>query len=196
MKSHHSSLFMLRIAFVFAIAWMSFCFCCVPTPAFAQATNYALSFNAAQSQSVTIPHQAAQDGYPFTVMCWFMEPTNSSGNGAFVGNYVSSSFNGWQLASSGGQLYAWYYRANGDDVGRTTAGPINDGLWHQAAFVANSSGGVIYLDGVPKQTNSWTGPAGPCNTTGNIYLGLYQGDSFLTGDLDEVSVWNVALTPA
>ena len=175
---------------------MSFCFYCVPTPAFAQATNYALSFNAAQSQSVTIPHLAAQDGYPFTVMCWFMEPTNSSGNGAFVGNYVSSTFNGWQLASSGGQLYAWYYRANGDDVGRTTAGPINDGLWHQAAFVVTSAGGVIYLDGVPKLTNTWAGTAGPCTATGNIYLGLYQGDSFLTADLDEVSVWNVALTPA
>ena len=198
MKSNSKNSFLSRLALGFAVTWTItlFCLCCVPTPVFGQVTDYALAFNAAQAQSVGIPHQAAQDGYPFTVMCWFMEPTNNSGNGAFVGNYVSSSFNGWQLASSGGQLYAWYYRANGNDVGRTTAAAINDGLWHHAAFVVTSAGGVIYLDGVPKQTNAWAGTAGPCTTTGNIYLGLYQGDSFLTADLDEVSIWNVALTPA
>ncbi len=158
------------------------------------AQDYALSFNG--SQAVTIPHQAAHDSYPFTVMCWFMEPTNSPGNGALVGNYVSSSFNGWQLASSGGQLYAWYYRDSSDHVGNTGAGAVTDGRWHHAAFVVNSSGGVIYLDGVPKQTNVWAGTAGPCTTTEAAFLGIYQGDSLFTGDIDEVSLWNAALTPS
>ena len=157
------------------------------------AADYALSFSGAQT--VTIPHQAAQDAYPLTVMCWFMEPTNSPGNGALVGNYVSSSLNGWQLASSGGQLYAWYYRdTSGDHVGSTGAGAVNDGLWHHAAFVVNSAGGVIYLDGVPKQTNAWAGTAGPCTTPEAAFLGIYQGDSLFTGDIDEVSIWNAALT--
>jgi len=157
------------------------------------AADYALSFNAANGQDVTIPHQAAQDSYPLTVMCWFMEPTNSPGGGDLVGNYVSSSFNGWALGI-GGQLYGWYWRDSSDSVGLTGAGAVNDGRWHHAAFVVNSTGGVIYLDGVPKQTNTWAGTAGPCTTTEATFLGIYQGDSFLTANEDEVSIWNVALT--
>ncbi|HEY1788964.1 MAG TPA: LamG-like jellyroll fold domain-containing protein, partial [Verrucomicrobiae bacterium] len=189
MKSNNSFLSGIAFAFAFTLT----CPIIFSTAPGAHAADYALGFNAAQGESVLIPHLAAQDSYPFTVMCWFMEPTNSPGGGALVGNYVSSSYNGWQIAI-GGQLYAWYWRDSGDNVGLTPAGAVNDGLWHHAAFVVNSAGGVLYLDGVPKQTNAWAGTAGPCSTTGNTFLGLYQGDSFLTADVAEVSIWNVALT--
>jgi DNA-binding beta-propeller fold protein YncE len=158
-----------------------------------KAAGYALSFNATQGQSVNIPHKAAQNGYPFTVMCWFQEPASSSGGGALVNKYISSSYNGWMIAI-GGQLHAFYYRDGSDFIGNTGAGAVNDGLWHQGAFVVDASGGHLYLDGVLKQTVAWTGTPGACTTTNPIVLGLYPGDSFYSGQLDEVSVWNVALT--
>ncbi len=182
MKSNHSVL----AGFVLSLAVTFFC----GLPALSQ-QNDALAFNG--SQVVSIPHLAAQDAYPLTVMCWFMEPTNSPGGGALVGNYVSSSFNGWSLAIDS-QLYAWYWRDHTDDATKLVAGAVNDGLWHHAAFVVDSGGGHLYLDGVLKQTIAWAGTAGACTTTIPVYLGIYQGDSFLTGDLDEVSIWNVALT--
>jgi sugar lactone lactonase YvrE len=175
----------------FALGLVFTIFCCLPVSA-QIATDYALGFNG--SQTVNIPLQAAQNAYPLTVMCWFMEPTNSPGNGALVGKYGSGTLNGWQLASSGGQLYAWYWRNLNNNVSFVGTGAVNDGLWHHAAFVVNSTGGILYLDGIPIQTNAWTGTPGPCTTAEPIYLGIYQGDSLYTGDLDEVSVWNVALT--
>jgi sugar lactone lactonase YvrE len=173
------------------LAFTIFC-CLLASSQNSRATDYALGFNG--SQTVNIPLQAAQNAYPLTVMCWFMEPTNSPGNGALVGKYGSGTLNGWQLASSGGQLYAWYWRNLNNNVSFVGTGAVNDGLWHHAAFVVNSAGGILYLDGIPIQTNAWTGTPGPCTTAEPIYLGIYQGDSLYTGDLDEVSVWNVALT--
>ncbi|HEY4417247.1 MAG TPA: LamG-like jellyroll fold domain-containing protein, partial [Verrucomicrobiae bacterium] len=158
-----------------------------------KAAGYALSFNATQGQTVNIPHMAAQNGYPFTVMCWFQEPAGSSGGGALVNKYVSSSYNGWMIAI-GGQLHAFYYRDGSDFIGNTGAGAVNDGLWHQGAFVVDAGGGHLYLDGVLKQTVAWTGTPGASTTTNPIVLGLYPGDSYYSGQLDEVSVWNVALT--
>src|SRR3569833_2038630 len=158
-----------------------------------KAAGYALNFDATQGQSVNIPHKAAQNGYPFTVMCWFQEPAGSSGGGALVNKYISSSYNGWMIAI-GGQLHAFYYRDGSDFIGNTGAGAVNDGLWHQGAFVVDASGGHLYLVGVLKQTVAWTGTPGACTTTNPIVLGLYPGDSYYSGQLDEVSVWNVALT--
>lgn len=184
MKSNRFS----RIGFVSALLLALF-----STAPLAQAADYALGFTG--SQVVSIPHQAAQDSYPLTVMCWFMVPTNSPGGGALVGNYISGSLNGWQIAIGGGNdLYAWYWRNNATQVGTTDAGVVNDGLWHHAAFVVDSGGGHLYVDGVLKQTVAWTGTPAACTTTTSIFLGIYQGDSLLTGDVDEVSVWNVALS--
>ena len=162
-------------------------------PRLAHATDYALSFNSAQGNFVSIQHKAAQDAYPLTVICWFQEPAGSSGGGALVNKYTSGSANGWMIAI-GGQLHAWYYRDGSNYIGNTGAGAVNDGLWHQGAFVVDAGGGHLYLDGVLKQTVAWTGAPGASTTTNPIVLGLYPGDSFYTGQLDEVSVWNVALT--
>ena len=158
------------------------------------AFDYALNFNAPSGQSVTIPTKAALNPYPLTVMCWFKVPTNSAG-GAIVNKYTSSSLNGWQLAL-GSQLFGWYYRDGSDFVGNTGAGAVNDNLWHHGAFVVDAAGGHIYVDGVLKGTNAWTGTPGACTTANNVVLGLYPGDNFYTGQVDEPSVWNVALTAA
>src|SRR5262249_50095167 len=52
------------------------------------------------------------------------------------------------------------------------------------------------LDGVLKSSQSWTGTPGPPTTSLGISLGIYQGDSLWKGQLDEVSIWNAALSPA
>ncbi len=157
----------------------------------------ALNFNAASGQAVIIPHQAALNAYPLTVMTWFMAPTNSNG-GALVNKYVSSSLNGYQIFLAG-DLSAWYFRDSANNVfnnGVMDAGPVNDGLWHHAAMTIDASGGRLYLDGVLKSSVAWSGTPGPATTTQPLSLGLYPGDSFFTGQLDEVSVWNTALSAA
>ena len=154
----------------------------------------ALNFNAGASQLVSIPHQPALNAYPLTVMTWF-KTTNV--NGALVNKYVSSSFNGYQIFMSGGHLQGWYFRDPVNNVyngGPMDAGLVNDGLWHHAAMAIDATGGRLYLDGVLKSSLPWSGTAGPVTTTLALSLGVYQGDSFWNGQLDQVSVWNTALS--
>ena len=153
----------------------------------------ALSFNSTNCQLVTVPHQAALDAYPLTVMAWFMVPTNNPGGGAVVNKYVSSSLNGYQIGL-GSQLFAWYYRDGADNVTSLGTGTVNDGLWHQAAFVVDASGGRLYLDGVLKSSSPWAGTAGACTTAQPLEFGIYPGDSCFLGKVDEVSIWNTSMT--
>ena len=155
----------------------------------------ALNFSSTNCQNVTIPHQAALNAYPLTVMAWFMVPTNSNG-GALVNKYVSSSFNGYQIYLPG-HLRAWYFRDSANNVfnnGVMDAGSVNDGLWHHVAMAVDAAGGRLYLDGVLKSTVAWSGTAGPPTTTQPLSLGVYPGDSCFNGQLDEVSIWNTALS--
>ena len=124
-------------------------------------------------------------------MCWF---STSVGGGAMVNKYSSGSLNGWQLAF-GSQVHAWYYHDSADFVGNTGSGSV-DSLWHHAAWVVDAAGGHLYIDGTLKATNAWTGTPAASTTPLQVSLGIYQGDSFFTGGIDEVSIWKTALTPA
>jgi hypothetical protein len=154
----------------------------------------ALDFNGT-NQIVGIPNQAAFNTLPLTVMTWFKAPTNSLG-AALVNKYSSGSHNGYQIFMLGGHLVAWYYRDTADVVGTLDAGFVNDGQWHHTAFVVDANGGQLYLDGVLKSSQAWTGTPGPTTSTFGISLGIYQGNSFWKGQLDEVSFWNAALSPS
>jgi hypothetical protein len=156
----------------------------------------AVSFNSALGQFVNVPHQAALNSYPLTVMAWFNSPSTNFGS-AMVNKYVSSSYNGYQLFMSGGHLLGWYIRDSVNNVfngGPMDAGPVNDGIWHHAAMVIDATGGRLYLDGVLKSSLPWSGTAGPVTTTEPLTFGLYPGDSFFAGQVDEVSLWNASLS--
>lgn len=154
-----------------------------------------LFFNSTNCPNVSIPNQASLNTLPLTVMAWVSVPTNEpgGGGGAYVNKYSSGSLNGWQLAQ-GGQPYGWYYASSSSSCAKIGVGAINDGLWHHLAYVVSSSGDQIYLDGVLKQSGAWAGTPAACTTTDPVTLGVYQGDSCLLGSLDEVSIWNTALT--
>ncbi len=155
----------------------------------------ALSFDGT-SQAVAIPNQPSLNAFPLTIMTWFKAPTNSF-KGGLVNKYSSGSNNGYQIFMTAGHLLAWYYRDAADNVsGALDAGLVNDGQWHHTAFVVDTNGGQLYLDGVLKSTQAWTGAPGPDSTTLGLSLGIYQGDSLWKGQLDEVSLWNASLSPA
>ncbi len=149
------------------------------------------------SQFGTVPHQAALNAYPLTAMAWFK---TTNGGGALVNKYVSSSFNGFNLfIPGGGNLLGWYMHDAANNVfngGPMDAGFVADGIWHHAAMVIDASGGKLYLDGVQKSSLPWSGTPGAPTTTQALNFGLYPGDSLSFGQIDEVSLWNTALSGA
>jgi hypothetical protein len=123
-----------------------------------------------------------------------------------------------QTASSNGALFAINTSA-GNDVVRimfgdastspnrvlvhdgayaiTSSSDINDGLWHHIAYTSNAGTGTLYIDGVSNGTHT-TGYT--FSSTDKISLGQeYDGattSDFYQGQLDELSVFKVALSQA
>jgi hypothetical protein len=74
---------------------------------------------------------------------------------------------------------------------------VNDGAWHRVAVTRNSTTGamVLYFDGVQQATA--TGPTGTRNAPANLRIGSLQTNlNFFAGQVDEVRLYNVALTAA
>ncbi len=149
---------------------------------------------------VIVTNAADLNPYPFTATAWF-RTTNAVSLQVIAAKYADSSFNGWVLAVSGGQLRGFLYR-NGSSLNKAidaTVGPnIADGGWHQAALLVDTNGGRIFLDGNLLASNAWSGTAGAITSIAPLTLGALTNAApnrypFL-GVVDEVALWSRALT--
>jgi concanavalin A-like lectin/glucanase superfamily protein/Big-like domain-containing protein/purple acid phosphatase-like protein len=160
--------------------------------------GYALSFNGS-NQYVNVPNKSILNAYPMTVAVW-MKTTNTTGLKGIVNKYAAGSQNGYQVFMNGGNLCAWYFRnaANRiwDGSGCTLMTPgYNDNQWHQVVLVVDAGGGRLYVDGVLKASQGWTGTPGAASTTQNLSVGRYPGTAspYWPGIADDVRIYNYAL---
>ena len=160
-----------------------------------------LSFNGT-SNSVNygiVTTTASSSTLPFTVSAWFN--TTSTQIGCIVEKYQGISITG---------IFGWAIEVNTPTVGNLnfylnnsqladasvvyTGTPINDGNWHHLTAVYSATTGFLYIDGVLVATAAT--PGGSPNSrnlnSGNISI---QNDQFFNGQIDEVRIWNRALTP-
>jgi len=161
----------------------------------------ALRFNGT-NQYVSIPHNAAYNVFPFTVSAWMRSTSINVSAEGIVSKYVSAGFNGFSMHTANGRLRAWYFRdgANfiwnpgGDGLG-VDGGFVADGRWHYVTFSVDQFGGRLFVDGVFKQNMGWSGTAGAPSTTAPLHVAAIANFSvFYRGDVDEVRLWNYALT--
>lgn len=162
--------------------------------------GYALLFNNTQKY-VVVPHTNALNAYPLTVTAWFYAAQAGGPLSVDLVKKYDGTGNGWRLHISNDELFASYAvsgaRYVGNGVEGINGGFWTDGLWHHAAFTVDASGGKLYVDGVLRNSSGWTGAAGAATTTQEMRLGGSLGPIFpLEFRLDEVTVWNVALSPA
>src|SRR3954468_5386943 len=149
---------------------------------------------------VAVPHTAAFNSLPITVMAW-VNTIQTTGQQGLVNKYVANSLNGWNLFLLNGHVHAWCFVSStrsvyggGDGL---VGGFIADGRWHHIALVVDSSGASLYVDGIEQVSRLWTGAFGSATTTQELRIGSYpNGNSGFTGSifLDEVSVWNTNLS--
>lgn len=153
---------------------------------------------------VSAAHAADENAFPLTVAVWFKTTTTTGARGV-VNKYRASSFNGYQVFLKNGNVCAWYVRDLNNSIYDGTnclfsVPGFNDGLWHHAAFVVDASGGTLYVDGTARGQRAWTGTPGPVTTLEPVHLGHYPGATagteFLPGAVDDVRLYNRALTAA
>jgi trimeric autotransporter adhesin len=170
-------------------------------PTQAAGGGFALNFNES-SNYVAVPHTAALNSFPLTVTAW-IQTTSTNGQQGLVNKYVANSLNGWNLFLHNGHVRGWYFvsctRNLWDGGDGLDSGPIANGVWHHVAMVVDSSGALLYVDGVQVDSLAWIGAPGSPTTTQELRLGNYPGGILgVPGQilLDEVTVWRVALSQA
>jgi subtilisin-like proprotein convertase family protein len=151
--------------------------------------------------SVTVPHHPALNAYPLSITAWMRTTTTQSTAMVLSKSLdIQGEPNGYQLLLKDGNLSAAYRQNLSElvdffNIGHTNAGPVNDGLWHHTAFTLDVNGGKLYVDGILRAAIPWLNTPGPMSSTGPLTFGQ-AGASGFQGQLDEVGVWNIALTPA
>jgi len=161
--------------------------------------GYALQFTNAGDYVIT-DSPGPLGNNPRTVMAWVKTSSTSSQGIVTWGNkgqsqgefgfYLEDNFLSIRI-----QQGRMLYEASG----------INDGNWHHVAIVVHEAGRLgdvqIFLDGVQLTTTLPDSTPDIYLFTGSnkpVYIGSYLGHSTwgqLIGYIDEVAIWNIALTP-
>jgi hypothetical protein len=138
----------------------------------------------------------------FSVAAWF-KTTNNFGSNAYIVNKGGSgsdssgrnmNYGIWMTGSE--RIGAGFETRSGSDIIATTPVSYNDGKWHYVVVTYGGSTVRIYVDGVQVATKSTSG-AIPDNTgTQPVRVGANSLalNGYFTGNVDEVRIWNRALT--
>ena len=145
---------------------------------------------------VQVPHNTNLNAYPFTASAWFRTTNGAAVVQGIVSKYPDATGNGWTMVVQSGHLRAFYYRTFANlAIDATSVAVVSDGGWHHAAMTVDAAGGRLYLDGTVIGSGAWAStPSAPTNTE-PLQIGRYYNypDRFL-GALDEITLWNRALT--
>jgi len=109
------------------------------------------------------------------------------------------STNGWyiQFPSASDFWYLVLYNTTPTTV-KSNTGLWSNGVWKHITVVRNGTTGYIYVDGSDETSASDT-LVSPGTPNAPLYIGAYDGlgaNYFLDGLLDELTIWNIALSSA
>ena len=145
---------------------------------------------------------SATDG--FSIEYWMRSSSDCAGNEVIVGRQgpTHPKPHWWTgCLDSGDQAAFNLYDNNGGNGGNTTwaysGTDITDGLWHHIVAVKDATHIRIYVDGAEKDAvaKNYTSGFGTVTPLNIGYLNLDAHYRY-EGDLDEVAIYNRALTPA
>jgi hypothetical protein len=143
----------------------------------------------------------------WTMMVW-AKPLDSDQNNLFVGKIQNSSpYEQWafgicgdfECSTDGQQLVATMVQNGTSYRNVLTTSDISDGNWHHYAIVADSNANNIYtfVDGALVSNSQDFGGSWPTvNNTDPLTFAEYAGGANYSGPLDEVRIYNRALSPS
>jgi len=128
----------------------------------------------------------------FTISAWIKrDPT--SVNASIISKRDALYTEGYDFKiDSSGKIEMSWGASGAQKITSNTIIPGN--VWHQVAVIYNGTTASLYIDGVLDKSANLTPPA---STTQSFYIaaaGKLTHSSFFKGNIDEVRVWDVALT--
>ncbi|WP_298497850.1 choice-of-anchor D domain-containing protein [uncultured Algibacter sp.] len=133
----------------------------------------------------------------FTISAWIKRDPGTV-NASIVSKRNAAFTEGYDLKINGsGRLeMAW----NGGAVSITSSVVIPENEWHQVAVTYSGGTGTLYIDGVEDTASIASSLASPVATSQKFLIAAADGwdpntTDYFAGNIDEVRVWNAALTP-
>ncbi|WP_353779566.1 choice-of-anchor D domain-containing protein [Winogradskyella sp. 3972H.M.0a.05] len=149
-------------------------------------------FDPADTNYVDMEDALDLDNTGFTVSAWVMRDTNSA-NKSILSKRDASYTGGYDLKITTTGYAEMSWGASGSQsITSNVQIPLNQ--WHHIAVTYSSGTARMYIDGVLSNTASLSAPAA---TTHSFYIGAAAKNTpqaFFHGNIDEVRVWDAALT--
>jgi hypothetical protein len=154
------------------------------------ANNYSMNFDAASSDYLQVANTTDFDfgTGDFAWSLWINYETHVNYAGLLYTGATNSEYR-LKFQTSGQILYM--QNADGDSQVADLGTNITGTGWHHLCLVRSSGTITTYLDGSAVDTDSRTGNV---NSNGDDLLIGRNGSSYFDGQIDEVAVWNTALT--
>lgn len=146
----------------------------------------ALLFNATQSQYVNIPSQSVPTDFSYSA--W----VQTSQTGFIISGGLARILLIYNGCGQGMRVYFSVAGNNPCSGAANSSATVTDGAWHQVTGVNVGNTQVIYVDGVAGNPGSQT----LNNASGYITIGQSPWNGFFTGSIDDVRIYNRALTPS
>ena len=121
---------------------------------------------------------------PLAIECWFRTTFPSE---SMVFSLTDASV--IYLGNAGSGIVLRFGGVGGVDGTRI----INDGLWHHIVVLLSATIATLYLDGVIEAQGANARSTGG---TGACQIGAHANPHWMNGDLDEVAIYPLLLTPA
>ena len=156
----------------------------------------ALKFNGT-TQYVNVGNSSTLNPGSTISVCIWINSSDTVGADGVIMRYDNTNLSSWGLfRNNGSNKMTWY--TNGSTQANTISSTavVFDGKWHQVCGTMDSTAQTIYVDGV--QSGSTSGNSSLWQTpTINVYIGsAMAGLINVTATLDDVRIYNRALSPA
>ncbi len=169
--------------------------------------NKAYSFDG-NSSEILIPHNNTLNALPISISVWF-RTSNSQQNKMLVNKYGCQTYNGYSFNLNNNKPSAYYY-SNGSqnnalnlDPFSTNNQPLNDFQWHHGLLIIEADSSKIYIDNYQViNVATSNGQLILTNTAEDLHFAKYAFGNcsgigqnyFYDGELDDIGIWNRALT--
>jgi hypothetical protein len=131
----------------------------------------------------------------FTISAWIKRNNTNASIVSKRDNTYSDGGYDFKINASGNLEMSW---KNGGTETITSSVAIPVGIWHHVAVIYNGTDAKLYIDGLEDVSQTTTLSA-PTTNTQSFLIAAADGNelnttSFFNGNIDEVRVWDVALT--
>ena len=134
----------------------------------------------------------------FTISSWVKRDANST-NKSILSKRPTSFTEGYDFKiNSSNEFEVSWYNSGGAIQTLTSSVEVPLNEWHHLAVVYNGTNAILFVDGVPDGVpTSRSAPANPASNSNSFFIGAAGKNSptaFFHGNIDEVRVWNTALS--